>query len=126
MPRRTTRVSCKTNPRNHNNILKRTYLHARTPPPSSKSRNLQKPHPTALDRRMVFLTPRTRRGSQRNGTQRLPLRPHGSRPRPGGLDEGGVADQRGAASPLPLCPKETAQNMNLKILCSFRRLEELL
>jgi hypothetical protein len=111
MPRRPARISRKTNPRNSNRILKRAHNHARASPPPAKSRNMQKPHTAAVDRRMVRVSAWAGRSPQRNGAQRLPLRPHSSRPCTGGLDERGLTDQRGAAPPLPLCPKETAQNL---------------
>ena len=120
MPRRPATRSRKTNPVHSNRILKRTHNHIRAPTPRAKSGNMQKPHTDALVRRMVRISTWTGGRPQRDGTQRLPLRPHRSSPRISRLGERRLTDPRRTAPTLPLRPKKTTQNLVFTRQFQFR------
>jgi hypothetical protein len=114
MPRRTTGRSRTKNLVNSNILLKRTRNCTRTPPSRAPRRNMQKPHPNALVRRMVRVPTGIRRSAQRNGTQRLPLRPHSSSPCTSRPSQGWIADQRRTTTTLPIHPKTTSLKLTTK------------
>ena len=111
MPTRPTGRSSKTNTLHSNSLLKRTRTSTRTLPAPAKSRNMQKPHTAALDRRLVLIPTWARRSPQRNGTQRLPLRPHSSSPRTSRPHERRTTNKRRKTTTLPLRPKTSTKKI---------------
>lgn len=80
IPRRPTTSSRRPHTRHSHRTHENRQLH-RAPATATTRRNMQRRNPKTLGRKLVLRATRFKRSPQRNGTQRLPLRPHSRSPR---------------------------------------------
>jgi len=92
----------------------------RTPSTTATRRNLQRRNPKTLGRKLVLRAARLKRSPQRNGTQRIPLRPHSRSPRPNRFGERWHTHARRKTTQIPIRTKKTPP-VKLKIMsvCSI-------
>ena len=106
IPRRPTAIRCGQNPLHRNRKTQRHTLNGKSRA-TAKSRNMQRRNPKTLGRKLVLRATRLKRSPQRNGTQRLPLRPHSRSPRSNRLGERWHPHPRRKTPQIPIRTKKT-------------------
>lgn len=108
--RRPTTSSRRQNPR-HSHRTHENHQPHRTPSSTTTRRNMQRRNPKTLGRKLVRPATRTKRSPQRNGTTRLPLRPHRRSPRPNRPSKRRHTHPRRQTPQIPIRTKKTSTLM---------------
>jgi len=105
-PRRPATICCGQNTFYRNRKTQR-HTPRRTPSTTTTRRNMQRRNPKTLGRKLVLRAARLKRSPQRNGTQRLPLRPNSRSPRANRPRQRRHINKRRKTTQVPIRTKKT-------------------